>query len=169
MRWQLMCVLGLIACGEPKAQPEQPAPSASATASSEATAAPGPATPVGCLRKFDGIDEAAIRALPLTSLAALLADKPREGVFRTRGRPVAWHPCPACPPGAMCKPCETTIVLSDAGEGETGPELRMVVPKPSAFHRGKTYEVGLEVCPTPSTERAPLHVELRGAWPLGPD
>lgn len=161
----MLVLAGLAACDdEPKAVADQPVTASASTQS--ASHAPPDASASGCSRRFDALEVEAFRALPLATISELLRARPSEGVFRTRGRPVAWHPCPACPPGAVCKPCEISIVLSDAEPGADGAghELRIHVPKPSAFHRGKTYDVGLEVCAGASPVGELLHVEVRGAW-----
>jgi hypothetical protein len=166
MRLICLCVLASACNGAPTGE-AAPTATATATASASATVPAGR----GCDRSFDAHDDSGFMALPMKTIPELLRDKPREGSFRTQGYPVAWHPCPKCLE-EPCAPCSVYVVLSDAdGADRKQPstpdrELRVQVPRPSELHRVKRYDVGIEVCTTPSPEGDPLHVEIRGFAPV---
>ena len=138
---RVLIIAALAGC---PADPSPVADAPKATSSSTANVTPPLPEPKGCSGNFEA-DGSALAQLPITPLATLLADRPKAGLFRTEGFAVSWHPCPPCPPSGDCPTCHMTIELSGHGS-DTGKSMKLRVPKPSAFHRGKKYRVAIEIC-----------------------
>ena len=92
---------------------------------------------------------------------------PTAGRFTLEGFVQGAHHCAPCAPGALCKPCEDSIFLSEARSAYKGPiadgvDLLVMVPDASKFATLDRYRVTIEVCLKTSTAPGFAQRELRG-------
>ena len=97
----------------------------------------------------------------------MVAQKPRSGRFTVEGWVQIARPCPPCPPGANCKPCEDTVWLSSVRGAYKDPLARdqslvIAVPDARRFVVMDHVRVVVVACDMSGVVDAPLTVELRG-------
>jgi hypothetical protein len=117
-----------------------------------ASSAPIPVTPTACTRTF--APDADLRATPegtSIAIADFFQQKPSSGRFTVEGFLQAPHHCQPCPPGALCKPCEEYVFLSEAWGAFKGPiadgvGFRISVPDAARFTSLHRYRMTVDVC-----------------------
>ncbi len=126
-----------------------------------------------CTRSFrEPIDAAILRAVPGGAVASIkdLRVAPAPGTRRVvQGYRTQAHACAPCPKGALCKPCESFVVLAsdpDAGAARTDRDLWLFTDDPEALRTGIRYRVAVDLCVGKAATGGGPHVEMRGFTPV---
>ncbi|NNE99365.1 MAG: hypothetical protein HKN25_10140 [Pyrinomonadaceae bacterium] len=93
------------------------------------------------------------------TISELNREKPKKGVFETRGFVAKIYVCPACPPDAICKPCMAdNIVISEEKKSlETydlsEKEMIIFTAEAKNFEKGGEYRFKVEITTQKSTSQ----------------
>lgn len=161
-----LLLLLFVACK--KTPLDEPAPASSVVF----RASPAPensSEPVNCSHQFVTDEElrSTPEATPITS-EELFAKNPRLGRFTIEGFLHSAFHCAPCPPGALCKPCEETILLSRTAAPDASlltdsvDFVRIAVPDATHFKPQRRYRMTFAVCANGPQPPQPANRELRG-------
>lgn len=158
-RHRIALGLLLVACKKTDVPPDADPPVAYAAA---------PRDPSVCSREFPS-DAELLAAPEGTSITIrdFFARNPRKGRFTVEGFVQHAFHCAPCPPGAMCKPCEETVILSDSPDPHDGPSIDGVdfpvsVPDARRFVPRHRYRMTVVMCANGPMPPRPADRELRG-------